>query len=83
MNCLLLDSYILNIIIYFGKRTVQQESRGHALSVVHKIVPPNQIEERTINANNYYSSVELAEDIQVNREYLIVTSQNNTKDNTI
>lgn len=32
------DGYVLNIIIYSGKGTVQQGSRGHASSVVHEIM---------------------------------------------
>lgn len=75
------DGYVLNIIIYSGKGTVQQGSRGHASSVVHEIMQPYLNKGHTIYVDNYYSSVELAEDMLRNRTHVVGTLRNNRKGN--
>lgn len=75
------DGFVLNIIIYAGKGTVQLESRGHASSVVHEIMQPYLEKGHTIYMDNYYSSVKLAEDMLRNRTHIVGTLRSNRKGN--
>lgn len=57
------DGFILNIIIYGGKGTVQDDEKGHTYNVVMKLMKDFLKKGHTVFLDNFYTSVVLAESL--------------------
>lgn len=53
--------YILDIVMYTGKGTMNNKKHGHAYAVVRKLMKPYQKRGHALYLDNYYTSIALAE----------------------
>uniref|UniRef100_A0A1B6IXW2 PiggyBac transposable element-derived protein domain-containing protein n=2 Tax=Homalodisca liturata TaxID=320908 RepID=A0A1B6IXW2_9HEMI len=69
------DGFILNVIIYEGKGTLQHQGKGHTYEVVMKLMQNFLHKGHIVYLDNFYNSVELAEDLFKNQTNICGTLQ--------
>lgn len=57
------SGYVLNIILYTGKGTVECSKKGHAYVVVHRLLRDYFGKGHAVYLDNYYTSIQLAESL--------------------
>ena len=74
------NGYILDILLYVGKNTLLGNSdRGHTYAVIMKLMRHYFRKGRSLYADNYYTSVEAAEDLFEKGTQLVGTIKSNRK----
>lgn len=74
------DGFVLEILIYSGKGTVDNET-SHAQSVVTKLAQRYLGKGHTLYLDNYYNSVQLAEFLYQNKTHVVGTLRKTRKGN--
>jgi len=74
------DGFILNILIYKGKGTVE-DSRGVTFGIVAKLMEPYLGKGHTVYMDNFYNSIPLAQFLFENQTMVVGTLRKNRKDN--
>lgn len=76
------DGFLLNVLIYTGKGTVNNEN-GHATSVVYKVAKDYLGKGHTIYMDNFYNSVHLAKALYKDKTHVVGTLRKNRKGNPV
>lgn len=65
------DGFILSILIYSGKGTIQDEKLGHSYGVIEKLMEPYLNKGHAIFIDNFYSSVPLAQSMLEKNTHIV------------
>lgn len=75
------DGFILNIIIYVGKGTLEIDGESHSFSVVKQLIRDYLGKGHVLYVDNFYSSVALAEYLLSEKTGIVGTLRENRKGN--
>lgn len=76
------DGFVINIKMYYGKGTVDNE-KGHAYAVVKELMEPYLDKGHTLYMDNFYNSVALCEYLNKHKTHVVGTLRTNRKGNPI
>lgn len=75
------DGFVLNIIIYTGKGTLEAENESHSFSIVKKLLRDYLGKGHVLYVDNFYTSVALAEYLLSEKTAMVGTLRENRKGN--